>query len=98
MQPTSKESPPGDGTRSNAIMDAENAKRSDARSQAEDRFAKITRRDAEVRAYQQQQWDEEAVKIAKLRALRLAREAESKSRPAPKKTAHAARARTAKPA
>jgi hypothetical protein len=81
-----------------AIMSAENARRPDVRSQAEDRFAKITRRDAEVRAYQQQQWDEEAAKIAKLRALRLAREAESKSRPVPKKAPHAARGRTAKPA
>jgi hypothetical protein len=90
--------PPGDGARSNALMDAENAKRSDARSQAEDRFAKIIRRDAEVREYQQQQWDAEAEKIAKLRALRLAREAESKSRPVPKKAADAARTRTAKPA
>jgi len=79
-------------------MDAEDAKRSDVRSQAEDRFAKITRRDAEVRAYQQQQWDEEAAKIAKLRALRLAREAESKSRPVSKKTGNAARTKVAKPA
>ena len=79
-------------------MDAQNAKRSDARSQAEDRFAKITRRDAEVKAYQQQQWDEEAAKIAKLRALRLAREVESKSHPDPKKTSNAARTKVAKPA
>jgi len=79
-------------------MDAEDAKRSDVRSQAEDRFAKITRRDAEVRAYQQQQWDEEAAKIAKLRALWLAREAESKSRPVSKKTGNAARTKVAKPA
>jgi len=79
-------------------MDAENAKRSDVRSQAEDRFAKITRRDAEVRAYQQKQSDEEAAKIAKLRALRLARDAESQSRQAPKKTGHGARAKSAKPA
>ena len=79
-------------------MDTENAKRSDVRSQAEDRFAKITRRDAEVKAYQQQQWDEEAAKIAKLRALRLAREAESQSRAVPKKTGNAARTKVAKPA
>ena len=79
-------------------MDAENAKRSDVRSQAEDRFAKITRRDAEVKAYQQQQWDEEAAKIAKLRALRLAREADSKSGPAPKKARNATRNKAAKPA
>ena len=79
-------------------MDADNAKRSDARSQAEDRFAKMTRRDTEVRAYQQQQRDEEAVKIAKLRALRLAREAEAKSRPVPKKAGNAARTKLAKPA
>lgn len=79
-------------------MDAENAKRSDVRSQAEDRFAKIIRRDAEVKAYQQQQSDEEAAKIAKLRALRLARDAESQSRAVPKKTGHGARAKPAKPA
>lgn len=79
-------------------MDTENAKRASVRSQAEDRFAKITRRDAEVKAYQRQQWDEEAAKIAKLRALRLAREAESKSRPVPKKTGNAARKKAAKPA
>ena len=79
-------------------MDADSARRSDARSQAEDRFAKLIRRDAEVRAYQQQQSDQEAAKIAKLRALRLAREAESKTRPGPKKTAHAARTRATKPA
>jgi len=79
-------------------MDAEDTKRSDARSRAEDRFARATRRDAEVRAYQQQQWDEEAAKIAKLRALRLAREAESKSRPVPKKTGNATRTKAAKPA
>jgi hypothetical protein len=98
MQPTSRESPPGDGTWSNVSMDAENEKRADVRSQAEDRFAKITRRDAEVRAYQQQQWDEQAAKIAKLRALRLARDAEAKSRAVPKKTGHAARTKAAKPA
>jgi hypothetical protein len=79
-------------------MDADNEKRSDARSQAEDRFAKVTRRDAEVRAYQQQQWDEEAAKIAKLRALRLARDAEAKSRAVPKKAGNAASTRTTRPA
>jgi hypothetical protein len=57
-------------------MDTADTKRPDARRQAEDRFAKILKRDAEVKAYQQQQWDAEAVKIARLRALRLAREAE----------------------
>lgn len=56
-------------------MDTADVKRPDARRQAEDRFAKILKRDAEVKAYQQQQWDAEAVKIARLRALRLAREA-----------------------
>jgi hypothetical protein len=64
-------------------MDTADATRSDARRQAEDRFAKLIRRDAEVRAYQQQQWDAEAAKIARLRSLRLASEAAAeKSRPA----------------
>jgi len=76
-------------------MDTTDPKHSTARNQAEDRFAKITRRDAEVKALQQQQWDAEAAKIAKLRALRLAREsAEAQSLTAPKKPA---RARGAKP-
>jgi hypothetical protein len=63
-------------TWSTTNMDAGNGSRSDARRQAEDRFAKMIRRDAEVRAYQQKQWDAEAAKIARLRALRLARDAE----------------------
>lgn len=47
-----------------------------ARRQAERRFADLTRRDAEVMALQQKRWDMEAEKIARLRALRLARDAE----------------------
>lgn len=57
-------------------MDTTDAKRPDPRRVAEDRFAKILKRDEEVRAYQQQLWDAEAAKIARLRALRLAREAD----------------------
>lgn len=57
----------------------ETTKRSSARRQAEDRFAALARRDADVRAYQQQQWDAEAAKIARLRALRLARDAEQEA-------------------
>jgi hypothetical protein len=56
-------------------MDTADTNRTDVRRQAEDRFAKLIRRDAEVRAYQQQQWDAEAAKIARLRTLRLASEA-----------------------
>jgi hypothetical protein len=56
-------------------MDTADTNRTDLRRQAEDRFAKLIRRDAEVRAYQQQQWDAEAAKIARLRSLRLASEA-----------------------
>jgi hypothetical protein len=67
---------PATATRSNAIMDTADAKRPDARRVAEDRFAKVLKRDAEVKAYQQQQWDAEAAKIARLRTLRLAREAD----------------------
>jgi hypothetical protein len=68
--------PSATATRSSTIMDSAEAKRPDSRKVAEDRFAKIVKRDAEVRAYQQQRWDAEAAKIARLRALRLARDAE----------------------
>jgi len=37
--------------------------------------SKSDRLDAEVRLYQQQRWDAETAKIARLRALRLARDA-----------------------
>jgi hypothetical protein len=75
-------------------MDATDAKRPDARRVAEDRFAKILKRDEEVRAYQQQQWDAEAAKIARLRALRLAKEADG----ANADTKPARRTKAAKPA
>jgi hypothetical protein len=77
-------------------MDTADGKRPDARSQAEDRFAKILKRDAEVKAYQQQQWDAEAAKIAKLRALRLAKQAEE-PKPRPGRRAKAATAVNAEP-
>jgi hypothetical protein len=78
-------------------MDTADAKRPDPRRQAEDRFAKILKRDAEVKAYQQQQWDAEAVKIAKLRALRLAREAEDAKPGATPGKASVRRKKAAKP-
>lgn len=56
-------------------MNSADTRRSEVRRQAEDRFTKIIRRDAEVKAYQKQQSDAEAAKIARLRALRLARNA-----------------------
>ena len=62
-------------------MDTADANRTEVRRQAEDRFAKLIRRDAEVRAYQQQQWDAEAAKIARLRTLRLASEAAAAAKP-----------------
>ena len=76
----------------------ETTKPSSARRRAEDRFASITRRDAEVMAYQQQRWDAEAAKIARLRELRLARDAEraaqartdAKAKPARRKRTGAA--------
>jgi len=76
-------------------MDTVDTKRSDARRQAEDRFTKVIRRDAEVRAYQQQQWDAEAAKIARLRALRMARDAAEPGANATSAT-RASRARPAK--
>jgi hypothetical protein len=77
-------------------MDTADAKRPDARRVAEDRFAKIVKRDAEVKAYQQQQWDAEAAKIARLRALRLAREADGTKSDA--KPTAVRRTKAAKPA
>ena len=69
-------------------MSTADASRSEARRRAEDRFAKMIRRDAEVRAYQQQQSDAEAAKIARLRALRVARDADAtvQRSPIPKKS------------
>jgi hypothetical protein len=47
-----------------------------ARRQAEDKFTKTRKKlDDEVKLYQQQRWDTETEKIARLRALRLARDA-----------------------
>jgi len=81
----------------NAGMNSEDVKRHDVRRQAEDRFAKIMRRDAEVMAYQQQQWKAEAAKIARLRALRLARDAaDAKPADAPPKPAAASRTKAAR--
>lgn len=65
-------------------MNSADMRRSDVRRQAEDRFTKVIRRDAEVKAYQKQQSDSEAAKIARLRALRLAKEA-AEPAPSPKR-------------
>jgi hypothetical protein len=61
-------------------MNTADAKRCDGRPQAEDRFAKMIRRDAAVMAYQQRQLDDEAAKIAGLRALRIARDSHDAAR------------------
>lgn len=45
----------------------------------EDRADKRERRDTDVRLYQQTRWDTETAKIARLRSLRLARDAENQS-------------------
>lgn len=42
----------------------------------EDRANKREQRDTEVRSYQQNRWDVETAKIARLKSLRLARDAE----------------------
>lgn len=73
-------------------MNTADARRSDVRRQAEDRFTKVIRRDAEVKAYQKQQSDTESAKIARLRALRLAKEA---AEPAPSPKRPRAKAATA---
>ena len=79
-------------------MIASSAKRPDIRRQAEDRFAKVIRRDSEVKAYQKQRRDADVAKIARLRALRLARDAEdAKLSAAPKKIARTRRAKAALP-
>ena len=50
--------------------------RSTAWRRAEDKFTKTRKKlDDDVKLYQQQQWDTETEKIARLRALRLARDA-----------------------
>jgi len=53
-------------------MGREPSKEGEARRQAT--ASKNDRLDAEVRLYQQQRWDAETAKIARLRALRLARD------------------------
>ena len=45
----------------------------------EDRSNKRERLDTEVRLYQQKRWDAETAKIARLKSLRLAKEAEDQS-------------------
>jgi len=44
-----------------------------------DRVNKRERLDADVRLYQQARWDVETAKIARLKSLRLARDAEDRS-------------------
>jgi hypothetical protein len=47
-----------------------------ARRKAEDQFNKRERLDTEIRLHQQNRWDAETAKIARLKSLRLARDAE----------------------
>jgi colicin import membrane protein len=49
-----------------------------ARTRAQEQFAKVTQRDTEVRKEREKEQNATATKIAKLRALRLAKEAEDK--------------------
>lgn len=49
-----------------------------ARTRAQEQFAKVTQRDTEVRKEREKEQSATATKIAKLRALRLAKEAEDK--------------------
>ena len=48
-----------------------------ARRKAEDQFNKRERLDTEIRVHQQNRWDAETAKIARLKSLRLARDAEN---------------------
>ncbi len=49
-----------------------------ARTRAQEQFQKVTQRDTEVRKEREKEQNATATKIAKLRALRLAKEAEDK--------------------
>jgi hypothetical protein len=48
---------------------------SPARRNAENQFERRDRLDEEIRTYQQKRWDFETAKIARLKSLRLARDA-----------------------
>lgn len=50
---------------------------SQARHDAENQFERRERLDSEIRTYQQKRWDAETAKIARLKALRLARDADA---------------------
>jgi hypothetical protein len=54
----------------------------------EDRGKKRERRETEIRLYQQSQWDAETAKIARLKSLRLARDAEDRSATLPARPKH----------
>ena len=50
--------------------------------------------DTEVRLYQQNRWDVETAKIARLKSLRLARDAENQSAPPAAQSKHASKKRS----
>ena len=58
---------------------------SPARRRAEDLFNKRERLDTEHRLFQQDRWDAETAKIARLKSLRLARDADNQSAKLPAK-------------
>ncbi|MFM9845360.1 MAG: hypothetical protein ACKVOI_20535 [Dongiaceae bacterium] len=58
---------------------------SPARRRAEDLFNKRERLDTEHRLFQQDRWDAETAKIARLKSLRLARDADNQSAKSPAK-------------
>lgn len=54
----------------------------------EDRVKKRERRETEIRLYQQSQWDAETAKIARLKSLRLARDAVDRNATLPARPKH----------
>ena len=54
----------------------------------EDRAIRRERRDTEIRLYQQNRWDAETAKIARLKSLRLARDAGDQSATLPARPKH----------
>jgi len=58
---------------------------SPARRRAEDLFTRRERLDTEHRLFQQERWDADAAKIARLKSLRLARDADTQGAKLPAK-------------
>lgn len=61
----------------------------------EDRAIRRERRDTEIRLYQQNRWDAETAKIARLRSLRIARDAGDRSITLPARPKHPCKKKTA---